>query len=112
MKFRRGIAQFNAGQFFDAHETWEEIWLPSPEPERTFLQGIIQIAAAFHHYQRANLRGTRSLLTAGLGRLSSFPETRNGIALAALRTAAGEWIVALGEGKDLGIARIPKIEPL
>src|SRR5579862_4671565 len=34
-RFRRGVAQFNAGHFFDAHETWEEIWLQSLEPEKT-----------------------------------------------------------------------------
>src|SRR5207244_5513798 len=34
-KFQKGVAQFNHGHFFEAHETWEEIWLPAPEPERT-----------------------------------------------------------------------------
>src|SRR5207302_8977166 len=37
-KFQKGVEQFNHGHFFEAHETWEEIWLPAPEPERTFLQ--------------------------------------------------------------------------
>ena len=72
-KFRRGVEQFNARQFFEAHETWEEIWLGSPEPEKTFLQGIIQIAAAFHHYTRGNMRGTRILLEAGLAALGALP---------------------------------------
>src|SRR3990172_6578623 len=70
---RRGIEQFNTGRVFDAHETWEEIWLRSPEPEKTFLQGIIQVAAAFHHYSRGNPRGARSLLEAALRRLARFP---------------------------------------
>ncbi len=71
--FRRGIEQFNAGHFFEAHETWEEVWLHSPEPDKTFLQGIIQIAAAFHHRSRGNDRGTPTLLQAGLKRLARFP---------------------------------------
>ena len=57
-RFAAGLKQFNSRLFFDAHETWEEIWLASAEPDKTFLQGIIQIAAAFHHYGRGNMRGT------------------------------------------------------
>jgi uncharacterized protein len=109
--FRRGIEQFNGGHFFDAHETWEEIWLRSPEPDKTFLQGIIQVAAAFHHHSRNNLRGARSLLQAGLARLARFPDTHRGIALAALRTSAQAWVAALSSGGTPGpeIA-IPRIE--
>ena len=64
-KFGRGLAHFNAREFFEAHEAWEELWLVEAEPEKTFLQGLIQLAAAFHHYGRGNLRGARSLLAAG-----------------------------------------------
>lgn len=46
-KFEVGLAHFNAEKFFEAHEFWEEIWLVESEPEKTFLQGLIQVAAAF-----------------------------------------------------------------
>ena len=108
-QFRQGIVQFNAGHFFDAHETWEEIWLQAAEPDKTFFQGIIQIAAAFHHYTRGNMRGAYSLLAAGLGRLTAFSAVHQGIALDPLRAAARRWAAALGEGRDLGIAQVPKI---
>jgi predicted metal-dependent hydrolase len=109
--FGRGIEQFNGGHFFEAHETWEAIWLQSPEPEKTFLQGIIQIAAAFHHHSRGNLRGAHSLLQAGLGRLARFPDVHRGIALGALRAEAQAWVVALAGGQ-LPVAEIafPRIE--
>jgi uncharacterized protein len=108
-QLQKGIEQFNAGHFFDAHETWEEIWLLSPEPEKTFLQGIIQITAAFHHHSRGNLLGTRSLLEAALRRLSHFPETQGGIALDPLREAARQWVAALADGRDPGAAHVPRI---
>ena len=73
-QFRRGIALFNARKFFEAHEAWEELWLVEPEPEKTFLQGLIQLAAAFHHHGRGNSRGTQSLLAAGLAKLRRFPD--------------------------------------
>jgi predicted metal-dependent hydrolase len=99
--FRRGIKEFNTGRFFEAHETWEEIWLASAEPERTFLQGIIQIAAAFHHYSRANTRGARSLLEAGLRRLAPFPAVYRGIALDPLRASAASWAAALSADESV-----------
>jgi uncharacterized protein len=108
-KFRRGVDQFNTRRFFEAHETWEEIWLGSPEPERTFLQGIIQITAAFHHYTRGNTKGARNLINAGLGRLENFPAIHNQLALEALRAAARTWAEALNRGYDPGSAQIPKI---
>jgi predicted metal-dependent hydrolase len=108
-KFRRGVEQFNTRQFFEAHETWEEIWLASPEPEKTFLQGIIQISAAFHHYTRGNTRGARTLLDAGLRRLERFPDVHNQLALEALRAAARNWAETLTRGHDPGPARVPKI---
>jgi predicted metal-dependent hydrolase len=107
--FLRGIAQFNAERFFDAHETWEEIWLHSPEPQKTFYQGIIQISAVFHHYHRANMLGTRSLLEAGLRRVGQFPDAYNGIALEALRAATREWVTALAAGLDPGPKKVPRI---
>jgi len=108
-KFRKGLEQFNRRRFFDAHETWEEIWLPTPEPEKTFLQGIIQVAAAFHHYTRGNHAGTRSLLQAGLKKLERFPKTHRGLQLEELRAAARRWIAALEAGNDPGLQELPRI---
>ena len=108
-RFAAGLKQFNSRLFFDAHETWEEIWLASAEPDKTFLQGIIQIAAAFHHYGRGNMRGTQSLLEAGLRRLERFAHGHYGIDVEALRAAAREWAGALAAGVDPGPARVPQI---
>jgi predicted metal-dependent hydrolase len=108
-QFERGLAHFNAGEFFEAHEVWEEIWLAAPVPEKTFLQGMIQIAAAFHHYDRGNLRGTKSLLVAGLTKIDGFPGDHRGLALAELRDESQEWAVALAAEKDLGRRKLPKI---
>ncbi len=108
-KFRQGLAQFNRGRFFDAHETWEEIWLPAREPEKTFLQGIIQVAAAFHHYTRGNREGTRSLLAAGLKKLGRFAAHHRGLRLEELRAAARRWLAALDAGKDPERKEFPQI---
>ena len=110
-QFRKGVEQFNRGQFFEAHETWEEIWLAAPEPTRTFLQGIIQVAAAFHHFTRGNRAGAQSLLEAGLKKLVRFPATFRGIQLDELRAAAKEWVAHLALGRSPGNEQLPHIRP-
>ncbi|HXZ13913.1 MAG TPA: DUF309 domain-containing protein [Candidatus Sulfotelmatobacter sp.] len=108
-KFIRGLENFNSRKFFEAHEDWEEIWLVAPEPEKTFLQGLIQVAAAFHHYQRSNRAGAESLLTSGIVKLARFPKNHRGLALDELRETAKQWARALGAGKDPGIGKLPRI---
>jgi uncharacterized protein len=108
-KFEFGLAHFNSRKFFEAHEIWEEIWLFESEPEKTFLQGLIQLAAAFHHYGRENSAGTESLLASGIVKLTRFPANHRGLAIGELRAIAKQWARMLGEGKDPGAARLPKI---
>jgi hypothetical protein len=107
--FARGIAQFNRGEFFASHETWEEIWLAAPEPDKTFLQGIIQVAAALHHYTRGNLAGAESLLRVGLKKLEQFPADYRQIQLEPLRESARRWIVALQRNEASGAEPFPRI---
>ena len=108
-RFQRGVLHFNAGEFFEAHDVWEEIWLVEAEPERTFLQGIIQIAAAFHHYRRENSDGAESLLAAGIVKLSRFPAHHRGLEIEELRAAAKRWARSIGQGEKPGSAQIPQL---
>jgi predicted metal-dependent hydrolase len=108
-KFEEGLAHFNAKKFFEAHEFWEEIWLVETEPEKTFLQGLIQITAAFHHRQRGNPEGVELLLAAGIVKLLRFPEDHHGLAISELRENAKRWARAIGMGDDLGEEGLPKL---
>jgi hypothetical protein len=108
--FRKGLEAFNFGHFYEAHEHWEEVWLETPNPEKTFLQGLIQIAAAFHHHSRANRQGTQNLLAAGLAKIELFPGVHREINLEALRIAVRRWLQALNDGKNAEKRAIPQIE--
>lgn len=47
--FERGLVAYRAGEFFDAHEFWEELWRDEADAyQKQFLQGLIQVAAAMH----------------------------------------------------------------
>jgi uncharacterized protein len=96
--YRRGIDLFNRAEFFEAHEVLEDVWRAAPVPEKKFLQGLIQIAVAFHHHSTGNLVGARSLLQRALRNLAGHPEDFGGIQLSALLGALAHWRQALEEG--------------
>jgi len=77
--FRRGVDEFNAGRFFEAHEVWEELWRGMRGPERLFVQGLIQTAAGLYHLCCDNGRGARSQLDKALDKLGQFLPAYHGI---------------------------------
>lgn len=92
-----GLRCYKGGEFFLAHEHWESVWLKCEEPDKTFLQALIQITAAFHHFQRKNFIGTASLLRAALRRLDAFPAAYGGINVEDLRESVRAWLEALDQ---------------
>ncbi|HEX7831100.1 MAG TPA: DUF309 domain-containing protein [Thermoanaerobaculia bacterium] len=74
-----GISLFNANSFWHAHEAWETLWLKAAGEEKIFLQGLIQLAAAYHHVQRGTFRGGVRLFDAALRKLEPFPDGYFGI---------------------------------
>ena len=90
-----GLRLYDAGEFFAAHEAWESVWLRAQQPEKTFLQGLIQVTAAFHHLQRNNPQGTALLLQAALGRLEHYPARFGDISVTVLCDDIRAWLQAL-----------------
>ena len=70
--FDEGIDLFNRGEFFVCHEVLEEIWTPSEQPERWFLQSLIHFAVGFYHHQRGNSVGAVRQLNKGLRKIQNY----------------------------------------
>lgn len=107
--YQEGLEAFNSSRFFEAHEHWEDLWRVTSEPDKRFLQGLIQVAAAFHHYSHANLLGTRKLLQAGLLKLDDFPDVHGGLEIELLRRAVREWLAAIETGEVSTSLKPPRI---
>ncbi len=68
---RAGLAAYERGDFFEAHEDLEPAWMGTDDlAERALLQGLIKVAAAYVHDARGNptgivrnLEGARTLLS-------------------------------------------------
>ncbi len=115
--FAEGLRLYGAARYWDAHESWEGLWRAERDPTRkTFLQGLIQAAAAMHKLLvMDNPHNAARLLTRALEKLAPYEEGYAGVALDAFRSAAQRCREALagraaGEGaEDDDGARVPPL---
>ena len=89
---RLGVDQLNRGEFYEAHESWEEVWRSTrPEP-RSFLQGLIQVAAAVHMIRDLHReRGPRQTFAKARERLEPYAPTTCGLDVNDLLRQIGRW---------------------
>jgi predicted metal-dependent hydrolase len=85
-EFWQGINQFNQQQFYACHDTLEALWIEAVEPEKTFYQGVLQIAVALYHLGNQNFRGAIILLGEGMNRLRHYQPVFASINVAKLLT--------------------------
>ncbi|HEY8799723.1 MAG TPA: DUF309 domain-containing protein, partial [Candidatus Limnocylindrales bacterium] len=98
--FEAGVAAYDRGDFFEAHELLEPAWMGTAElAERDLLQGLIKLAAAYVHGVRGNplgigknLTGARERLAAAIG---SPAAAASGIDVAALVAAIDDRLARL-----------------
>ena len=92
-RFRRGVDQFNRGEYWHAHESWEGEWLATTGDRAQLLQGLIQLAAACYHVQKGRPRNAEKLRGISLRRLSSLPDGFGGVNLGELcdEVRRGPW---------------------
>jgi predicted metal-dependent hydrolase len=70
-----GVDLFNHGYFWEAHAAWESLWrlAKGQEPAASFLQGLIQVAAALVRRRAGAREGARRLAARGLSKLKRAP---------------------------------------
>ena len=85
--FHRGVALFNAGEFFDAHEVWEDLWRECASAERRFFQALIQAAVSAYHKARGNMTGATRLLNSGRKYMEPFRPAHRGLVIDAFWNA-------------------------
>jgi predicted metal-dependent hydrolase len=104
-----GISLFNAHHFWHAHEAWEERWLQASGDEKLFLQGLIQLAAAYHHVQRGTFSGGVRLFDAALAKLEGFADGWAGVDRAEAVDAAKRHREKIARGENIEPSDFPKL---
>src|SRR5205823_161234 len=71
-EFLKGIHEFNAGEFFEQHETLELLWRATESDIRYLYQGVLLVGVGFYHLEQGNYHGTQAKLAAGIEMLEWF----------------------------------------
>lgn len=112
---RQAVHEFNAGEFFEQHETLELLWRATPGSIRHLYEGILQVGVGMHHLlAKRNFHGAAVKLDHGIQLLEAFPAVCHGLDVARLRrdaAAARAHLLELGPGRmDAFDARlIPRV---
>jgi predicted metal-dependent hydrolase len=111
--FDRGLAAYQAGDFFEAHELWEELWRDTPVgADRQFFHGLIQVAAAMYKIvgQQKPAPAAR-LLARALDKLRASPPRYRGLDVARLLREGEACREILAAGGELSATSAPRIAP-
>ncbi|MBS3029413.1 MAG: DUF309 domain-containing protein [Dolichospermum sp. DET50] len=96
-EFWQGVEEFNSGQFYACHDILEALWIDSIEPDKTFYQGILQIAVGLYHLGNHNRRGAMILLGEGSNRLKRYLPDYGSINVEELFTQSVDLLKTLQE---------------
>jgi hypothetical protein len=94
-----GRLAFNRGEFYEAHEHWEDVWNEIDDPDRTWVQGLIQVATGLHKVSGDKRGPARTLLEKALGKLADAPDDFAGYDVGAMKREAAAALALLGDGK-------------
>jgi sugar phosphate isomerase/epimerase len=104
---RAGIALFNTGEYYEAHEVIEHEWIAERRPIRLLYQGILQIGVGLHHARGGNHRGAELLLSDGIAKISQFLPECQGVRTDRLALAAQQ---CLNQIVELGPNRVDQFD--
>ena len=78
--YLKALDLYRQGRHWDAHEALEDAWRAEEDPIRKlFYHGIIQLAAAFHHLEKENMHGVKTLIRKSKDKLEKCPPFYLGI---------------------------------
>ncbi|NVN90867.1 MAG: DUF309 domain-containing protein [Desulfuromonadales bacterium] len=103
----RAVHEFNRGEWFECHETLEELWVGSVGELRHLYQGLLQIAVALHHWKNGNYSGAVSLFEKGADHLRRLGRTCQGIDVGLIVAEADRFQEAL---THLGPERMSELD--
>ena len=103
----QAIREFNNQEWFECHETVEDLWIGETGEVRDFFQGLIQVAVALHHWRNGNFGGAVSLLKGGAGYLRRVSGACQWVDVAALIADADRIRAAL---EELGVVRMADLD--
>jgi predicted metal-dependent hydrolase len=108
--FWKGVALFNRGGFFEAHEEMEEAMnlLEDDTSDWDFYRGMLRASVANHKLGQNEIASAQLHLRAALKFLEPYPDRHRGIRLGDFRNALASQLSRLEDGST-GI-KPPRVE--
>jgi predicted metal-dependent hydrolase len=78
-RLAEGLEQIDRGEYFEAHETLEDIWRAAEPAEKDFFQGLVHFTVAWYQAGRGNRVGCERQLEKAARRLSPFAPEHRGV---------------------------------
>ena len=98
-RYRGYFDCFNRGQYFEAHDVLEKLWLAGRrEANGAFYKGLIQLAAAFVHLQKNRLRPSAALFKLAGANLGQYSGTHEHLFIPAALALIEHWLACLERG--------------
>ena len=109
-RLREGIRLFNAGRFFESHESLEDFYAGAEGQHKPFVEGLIQLAAAWRMFREfGEVEGPVRMARQAVIRLENYQPRYLGIRVSDLIGAMEEWAKRAEAGGGAVKAEIPKI---
>src|SRR5436853_6936950 len=111
----KGVHEFNEREFFECHETLEELWRAEEGLVRYLYQGILHVGVGYYHLRRGNHHGAVTKLGSGIQLLEFFAPECQGVVLTPLIGAARrdrDALLALGPDRlqEFDVSVLPTID--
>ncbi|MCA1814566.1 MAG: DUF309 domain-containing protein [Halobacteriales archaeon] len=105
-----GAARYNAGDFWHAHETWEQAWhslrAAGMQDRADLVQALVWVTAAFENQRRGKPGGARRQLTKALPRLRAHAAHASALGVLALPEFTAQVEGALAEVPSAAAPRL------
>jgi len=109
-RLREGIRLFNEQRFFECHEILEPYYQETEAENKPFLEGLIQLAAAFRLYREfGEIKGPVRMVHQALIRFENYQPAFLEVRVNELSQAAEAWAKAAENSADTFSSTLPKI---
>ena len=100
----QALGEFNRGEWFECHETLEDLWVGEEGEVRDFYQGFLQVSVALHHWREGNFGGAVRVLESGIIYLRRVAPVCQRMDVDGLVEQAERWLIALRAAGAEGMA--------
>ena len=109
-RLQEGIRLFNEQRFFECHEILEPYYQETEAENKPFLEGLIQLAAAFRLYREfGEIKGPVRMVHQALIRFENYQPVFLEVRVNELSQVAEAWANAAENSADIISSTLPKI---